>query len=391
MVPRKGVATAVEAVAELTRRGVGPLRLVVVGGSSPDPTEDPYVAELAALAARLGVADRVTFTGRIDHADLPQVYGAADVFVTTPWYEPFGITPLEAMACGLPVVGSNVGGIKFSVRDGESGFLVPPRDPAALADRLAELHALPGLAASLAENARRRAEDLFTWSAVAESLLGLYEAVLGGGGSRPEPVVPHLSRAIDDLVALLARTADLDSAVAAAARALADTLVGGGRILVAGNGGSAAEAQHLAAELVGRFLASDRPALDVLALTADSVTLTAWANDVGFADVFARQVEGLGHRGDALVGLSTSGRSENLVRAFRTARRQGVTTVGLLGNDGGPLAALSDVAVVVPSRDTQRIQEVHALLVHVICSLVEEAAVSAALGTVDVAVPGALP
>lgn len=380
MVPRKGVDTIVAAMAELCHRGVDDARLVVVGGSAEDPDADSHVRGLKTLARELGVEDRVEFTGRVDHDLLPQYYGAADVFVTTPWYEPFGITPLEAMACGLPVIGSNVGGIKYTVRDGESGFLVPPKDPVAIADRLEELHNLPWLSSALADTARRRAEDLFTWDKVATSVLDLYERVLEGDPHATGNVTPLFGKALEELAGVLARSSDLDAAMMQATQAIAATLRSGGRVLLAGNGGSAAQAQHLAAELMGRFQLEGRPALGVVSLTTDTAFLTAWANDVGFEDVFARQVEGLGRPGDVLVGLSTSGNSENVIRAFDKARSAGLTTVALLGGDGGSLAPMADIAVVVPSRNTQRIQEVHILLIHVLSALVESA-VSAEAGT----------
>ena len=143
-------------------------------------------------------------------------------------------------------------------------------------------------------------------------------------------------------------------------------------MLICGNGGSAAETQHLAGELVGRFQLADRAALPAIALTADSAVLTAWSNDFGFEHVFERQVEALGRRGDVLLGISTSGRSQNLLRAFEAARRLGVQTVALLGGDGGDLLPLSDAAVLVPSSETQRIQEVQTLIVHLLCELIEE-------------------
>lgn len=373
MVPRKGVDTVLDAVAELHRREIRDASLIVVGGATDEPGEDPYVRTLMDKAQDLGIGERVRFTGRVDHHLLPQYYGAADVFVTTPWYEPFGITPLEAMACGLPVVGSNVGGIKYTVRDGETGFLVPPSDPGAIADRLVELHDLPWLAAALSDNARRRTEGLFTWERVGDSLMQLYERVVVGG-SPPEPAVsPPFGRALEELSAVLARSGELDTSLLEAAHSIVSCLQHGGKVLLAGNGGSAAEAQHLAAELMGRFLIEDRPALPVVSLTTDTAVLTAWANDVGYEEIFARQVEGLGSRGDVFVALSTSGNSENLVRALTTCRARGLTSVALLGGDGGRMASLADISVVVPSRNTQRIQEVHVLLVHVLSNLVESA------------------
>jgi D-inositol-3-phosphate glycosyltransferase len=124
------------------------------------------------------VADAVTFVGSRGRQALRSFYGAADVFVSTPWYEPFGITPVEAMACGTPVVGSNVGGIKTTVRDGETGFLVPPNDPVALADRLALLFREPTLRRAFSRRAVRRANALYTWRRVSASIAELYEDVL---------------------------------------------------------------------------------------------------------------------------------------------------------------------------------------------------------------------
>ena len=172
----------------------------------------------------------------------------------------------------------------------------------------------------------------------------------------------------------LARSA-LDSAalsdrVAAVARRYADALRAGGTLFFCGNGGSAADAQHIATEYVVRYAASRRP-FAAVALTTDSSLLTAAANDLGFERVFARQVEALCRRGDLLVLHSTSGESPNLLAAARTARDRGVGTVAFLGRGGGALAALVDEALVVPSDDTGRIQVIHLALEHLIVELVE--------------------
>lgn len=145
-----------------------------------------------------------------------------------------------------------------------------------------------------------------------------------------------------------------------------------GKVLVCGNGGSAADAQHFAAELVGRFRLDGRRGLPVLALTADTAMLTAWSNDVGFDDVFARQVEAFGCEGDLLLAISTSGRSPNIVAALQAARARGLSTVALLGGRGGDALALADLPLLVASADTPRIQGVHILALHLICELVEE-------------------
>ncbi|MFQ5651453.1 MAG: SIS domain-containing protein [bacterium] len=146
----------------------------------------------------------------------------------------------------------------------------------------------------------------------------------------------------------------------------------GHKVLLAGNGGSAADAQHLAAELVGR-LNRQRAALAAIALTTDTSILTAVSNDSGFENIFLRQIEALGHEGDIFVGISTSGNSENLLAAIRACREKGLGVVGLTGKSGGKMAPLCDVAVSVPSQHTQRIQESHILIGHAICAAVEQA------------------
>ena len=177
MVPRKGVDNVIRALALLPRETRA--RVLVVGGESrePDPKLTPEIGRLQKLADDLGVGDRVTFTGQRPRQELPDCYAAADVFVTTPWYEPFGITPLEAMACGTPVIGSAVGGIKHSVVDGVTGFLVPPRHPAALAERLRQLHANPWLRQAMGRAGVRRVLANFTWDRVAADLADIYESI----------------------------------------------------------------------------------------------------------------------------------------------------------------------------------------------------------------------
>jgi D-sedoheptulose 7-phosphate isomerase len=169
------------------------------------------------------------------------------------------------------------------------------------------------------------------------------------------------------------RSLSLIDAVSHSAGLLIDALRGGHKILICGNGGSAADAQHMAAELVGRF-ERERAALPAVALTTDSSILTAWANDCGYDTVFARQVEALGQPGDALVGISTSGNSPSVIQALRVAQQRGLTCVALTGRAGGKLAALAGVcSLVVPAEETARIQEVHITVIHIWAKLIEEA------------------
>jgi len=155
-------------------------------------------------------------------------------------------------------------------------------------------------------------------------------------------------------------------------RRLTECLRSGGKILAFGNGGSAADAQHLVSELVVRFM-HDRPALPAIALTTDPSIMTATANDLGFEAVFRRQVDALGRAGDVAIGISTSGRSPNVVEALRLARLRGLLTVGLTGGGGGRLGGLCHYLVDVPHHETARIQEVHGMVIHILCQLVEDA------------------
>jgi D-inositol-3-phosphate glycosyltransferase len=179
MVPRKGVDNVIRAIAVLKRARVR-ARLCVVGGATDaaDPVATPEIGRLMALASAEGVADRVHFLGRRERDALPIHYAAGDVFVSTPWYEPFGITPVEAMACARPVIGSDVGGIRTTVVDGQTGYLVAPNDPAALAARLAALQRDPALARALGEAGLARARRLYTWRRVARGIAECYERAL---------------------------------------------------------------------------------------------------------------------------------------------------------------------------------------------------------------------
>ena len=179
MAPRKGVDTVIQSMAMLRHRHGIDAQLLVVGGEAgaANGKAGPELARLRNLASELGIAAQVRFTGQQPRSTLRDYYSAADVFACTPWYEPFGITPVEAMACARPVIGSEVGGIKSTVDDGVTGFLVPSRDPAALAERLARLHRHPELARAMGEAGRRRACERCTWQQIATQLLAIYADV----------------------------------------------------------------------------------------------------------------------------------------------------------------------------------------------------------------------
>jgi D-inositol-3-phosphate glycosyltransferase len=370
MVPRKGVDNVIMALSILKDDPSNP-KLVIVGGemSAEDLDNCPEMNRLKRLAAELKVEDRVLFAGRKDREQLCMYYDAADVFVTTPWYEPFGITPLEAMACGTPVVGANVGGIKYSVVEGKTGFLVPPKSPQLLADRISLLLNSDSLLHQMGEEALQHVHENFTWAKVAAQMGALYNQVLNPDASN---TLDAIENSFEDAVRTFRRSSELlGPLVADAARCMTDALRNGNKILVCGNGGSAAESQHFAAELVGRFEIPERPGLPSISLNADTSILTAWANDFGYEDVFARQVQAYGRPGDVLLCLSTSGASPNIVKAIAKAKDIGLFCISMLGRDGGQAAKNGDINLIVPSQSSKRIQEVHLHLVHVLCGLVE--------------------
>jgi D-sedoheptulose 7-phosphate isomerase len=186
-----------------------------------------------------------------------------------------------------------------------------------------------------------------------------------------ETIRQEFDRSVEVLNDMASDPALLDG-IEIVAKLFLEALRAGGKILFAGNGGSAADAQHLAAELVGR-MGFDRPGLPAFALTTDTSVLTAIGNDYGYDALFARQVQAVGARGDVLVAISTSGRSPNILRALMQARARGLKTVGLSGASGGEMAKLCDYCLCVPSLQTPKIQQGHIVIGHVICGLVETA------------------
>lgn len=198
-----------------------------------------------------------------------------------------------------------------------------------------------------------------------KSAFTIHDELKPGGGE-------YINTIVSDSIAVKRRFFDARAAdVARAAEIIGAAFRDGHKLLVCGNGGSAADAQHIAGEFVNQFLLKERRALPALALTTDGGVLTCVANDTGFVRVFARQVEAFGAEGDVLLLITTSGNSPNVTAAAETARERGMKVVGLLGRDGGSVRSLCDLALVVESDDTQRIQETHNLIGHIVCDLVE--------------------
>jgi type III pantothenate kinase len=377
LVERKGIGNIISAL-----EAVPGCELVIAGGPPREELDgDREARRLRALAERHGVGERVVLRGRVDRDALPALLRSADALVTVPWYEPFGITPLEAMACGVPVVASAVGGMIDSVVDGVTGRHVPPRDPDRLAAALRDLLADPAARAAQGAAGVRRTRQLYDWDRIALATLDVYEQVVArrrrrrhaGRFARPAGARAHLAQlrdALDEHADVLAEAEDWGTR-------LAGRLAGGGRLLAVGNGGSAAEAQHLTAELVGRF-ERERRALSAICLHGDTSSLTAIANDYGIEEAFARQVCAHGRPGDVLVALSTSGRSPNVLAAARAARECGLVVWGLTGPGPNPLSELCDEALAFDAERACTVQELHLVAIHVVCG-----AVDAALATRD--------
>ena len=191
MVPRKGVDTVIRGLSWLHRHHHIPARLLVVGGESewPDPALTPEIGRLQAIADEEGISDYVTFVGRRKRELLKYYYSAADVFVSVPWYEPFGMTPVEAMACATPVIGAAVGGIKFTVKDSETGFLIPPKNHQILGEYLALVFRKPEILNRMSEQAVSRVNQEFTWPVVTKAIARLYEAVCAPVAAQPQAAV----------------------------------------------------------------------------------------------------------------------------------------------------------------------------------------------------------
>jgi D-sedoheptulose 7-phosphate isomerase len=163
---------------------------------------------------------------------------------------------------------------------------------------------------------------------------------------------------------------ELESDISLAVEMIVNSMNVGGKLMLCGNGGSAADSQHIAAEFTGRFI-KDRKPLPAISLTTDTSALTCISNDYSFEHVFSRQVEALGKKDDILIGISTSGQSINVIKAFEIAKLQGIKTIGFLGNNGGKIKSLSNVSLLIPSNVTARIQEAHIFIGHIICQNVE--------------------
>ena len=379
MVPRKGTETVIEAFARLRHKHHVEARLLIVGGDSddPDPQATPELARLQRIADAEGVADRVTFVGRRGRETLKYYYSAADVFVTTPWYEPFGITPLEAMACGTPVVGSNVGGIKFTVRDGETGYLVAPKDPDALADKIAHLYANPKLLSVFSRQAIQRVNDLFTWTTVTKGLSALYEQVLSEKqvvGTYRTDELALVDAGFDAALESLQETRRrLRAQLLEAAHLLGDSFTRGGKALICASPGQSSAGEEFAMQLLRRTGCADRPGLPALFLTDEPFSAGPSLSDDGLA----KQVEIFSRPEDVLIGIALDGVSPALLRAFAAADRRGLHSLAILGVETADIRRLAHVTLAVSSQRRDGTAPLYHIVLQVLCGLIQQRMASA--------------
>jgi glycosyltransferase involved in cell wall biosynthesis/phosphoheptose isomerase len=373
LVERKGVGNAISALASLPET-----ELVIAGGPARSELgSDPEACRLQRLAQEAGVSDRVEMLGRVSREETAALLRSADVVVCVPWYEPFGIVPVEAMASGVPVVASAVGGMIDTVVDEVTGVHIPPRDPERLAATLGPLLADPARREALGRAGAQRARRLYDWNRIAGSTLSVYARVTSERAPRRRisssrrfgtvsAGAEHLAELRDSLRLLDGECDRLSHW----GEELATRLLAGARLLAAGNGGSAAEAQHLTAELVGRYSTERRP-LSAICLHGDTSSLTAIANDYGPGEAFARQVRAHARPGDVLLLLSTSGRSPNVVAAAEAGNEVGATTWALTGGGPNPLEELCDETIALPAATIPTVQELHLVALHLLCAAVD--------------------
>jgi glycosyltransferase involved in cell wall biosynthesis/phosphoheptose isomerase len=373
MVPRKGIDTVIQAYARFLADHDARTRLVIVGGESddPDPQRTPEIGRLQRMTAELGVQDHIWFVGRRGRSQLKYYYSAADFFVTTPWYEPFGITPLEAMACGTPVIAANVGGLKFSVRDGETGYLVPPGEPDALAEKMRLLYSSPPLRRMFGQQAIQRVNESFTWSHVAEGLSKVYgDVMLEYGTKRDAGLTASMDLSIDQAIDSLyevkrrLRLPMIDAAVR-----LGDCLARGGRVLVYGQGESADDAEEWAQVLTSRL--TSHPGWPAIALRDCSGPSRLHGDRH-----LLRQVDTLGRSEDVLLGICAAAVPPSLVACLRQARALGLHRMLLTGSEHDGLRDLADIVLDVPLTEMRDVRHVHRLLLHILVDLVQERMVS---------------
>lgn len=372
MVPRKGVDNVIKALGRLPPPDKN-IRLIIVGGASeqPDPVKEPEMARLIQIAKEEEVSSRIIFAGQKKRDMLKYYYAAADVFITTPWYEPFGITPLEAMACGTPVIGSGVGGIKYSVLHGKTGYLVPPKEPAQLAETIRHFLDRPAEIAEMGKNAIRHVSNHFTWNQIALSIHRTYQEVLQPYYSSDENKARKLSlieNAFERTMETFKTTKQLLTIpIINVSHLICTCLYNQKKILICGNKKNSMQSRHFAADLKQKLKRHPLKDILILSLTDDAET------DGGpLPDNLLRKVNTLGRRGDILLWIGGGKTSRHMIRVIKLARKKGLTCITLTGGRETGIEDLVQVNLNIPSFNEQHIEELNIHILHTLGDLVQQ-------------------
>ncbi len=370
MVPRKGIDNVIKALAPLQKQGIK-ARLVVVGGAleTPNPREEPELARLQQIASDHGVSERVTFVGRKNRDTLKFYYSASDIFITTPWYEPFGITPLESMACGVPVIGSEVGGIKYSVLDSKTGYLVPPNNPDALASKIQLLLEDEKSMAQMKEQALKRVETLFTWKKIAHSVYKLYEEVKYPYLSQAE-VKEHKISMIENafektITAYNVAKQKLSIPIYNAAHLIYNNISNQRRVLIYGNGKNAAQSISFARD-VTRIADKFGKGNVVFSLNNDYLN-----SDKTESPEFLNQLVDFGQDGDLLIWVSKMLNTSGIVRTLKAANKKGIACITIMDAASKKVEALTRVHMAIPCTTGNHLQELNYHILQTLCEQIE--------------------
>ena len=372
MVPRKGVDNVINALSHLHHQGIV-ARLVIVGGNSehPDPSNDPEIGRLTACARTAGVAEMVLFAGRQKRDMLKFYYAASDVFITTPWYEPFGITPLEAMACATPVIGSAVGGIQYTILDGKTGFLVPPKEPEILSSRIARILTDRRLADRMGKKGLKRVHTSFTWKKVALQMGRLYEQIMSPYYSEAENRTQKISiieTAFEKTVETLVASKQLLAIpIFNAASLISNCITKHHNVFILGNGRSAGQGMLFAEDLIHRL-----DGVKALPLINDIAERELRFSHIAhYEDHFAERIKKGGKKGDVIICLCSGIICRDILDAMKLASQKRMNCIAIVKEGAVNSSPYIHIRLPVPTCLERQVQEINTHILNTLYELID--------------------